>query len=250
MAIINTTWNGYEVIGEKYKIKNIGDNNARIKKIYLDNVNQYLLGNTSYTPIQGFIFYQNLYPFKFFNDPVFSNGVVVSDLDVAFYLSGTQIPVYETPSIQNYSGYPGPMSVSNVLTGSSITQIQYLTGEGITVVNPNQIIGTSINLYDRPLKDAYRANKTYTLRPYGVNENEDELEIFIIFTPNMQMFGLYEADLVIEYEDPQGGIYTRKNTLKCLLKNNTNISEIDKTPEINVFSIDNVQLEGNEIFIS
>ena len=32
MAIINTTWNGYEVIGEKYTIKNIGDNDARIKK--------------------------------------------------------------------------------------------------------------------------------------------------------------------------------------------------------------------------
>tara|TARA_R100000541_G_scaffold18782_2_gene28662 strand:- start:2396 stop:3136 length:741 start_codon:yes stop_codon:yes gene_type:complete len=246
MAIINTTWNGYEVIGEKYTIKNIGNNDARIKKIYLDNVNQYLLGNTSYTPIQGFIFYQNLYPFKFYNDPIFSNGVVVSNLDVSFYLSGTQIPVYETPPIQNYLGYPGPMSVSNVLSSTT----QYLTGEGITVVNPNQFIGTSINLYNRPLKDTYRANKTYTLRTYGVNGNEDELEIFIIFTPNMQMFGLYEADLVIEYEDPQGVIFTRKNTLKCLLKNNTNISEIDKTPEINVFSIDNIQLEGNEIFIS
>ena len=47
MAIINTTWNGYEVIGEKYTIKNKAGVDAIIKEIYLDNVNSYLLNGNN-----------------------------------------------------------------------------------------------------------------------------------------------------------------------------------------------------------
>lgn len=246
MAIIQTTWNGYEVIGEKYKIRNISNSNAILKQIYLDNVNQYLLGSSNITLPQGFIFYQNLYAFKFFSNPIASSGVIENDLDVSFYLPGTEIPIYETPSIQNYNGYPGPMSVKNLPPGSPESQAEYLSGEGISVINPNENTEAYINLFNKPLRDYYRSNKTYTLRPYS--SSNDEVEIFIIFTPSLNLKGLYESDLIINYEQTTGSQYTRKNTLKCLISD-TNILEIDKTLENNIFSIDNVELEGNAIFI-
>lgn len=243
MAVIQTTWNGYEVIGEKYKIKNVSNGDAVIKQIYLNNVNPHLLGNSNTAPLQGFIFYQNLYAFKFYNNPVPSSGVVVSDLDISFILSGTNIPVYQTPSIQNYPGYPGPMSRYAPVNG----KLKYITGEGISVVNPDSPVIATINLFNQPLRDSYRAPKSYTLRPYS--STQDELEIFVIFTASLALKGLYEADLVINYEHPNGLKYTRKNTLKCVISD-SNILEVDKTLEANIFSIDNIELDGNSIFIN
>jgi len=247
MAIVNLSWNGHEVIGEKYKIRNKGLGDAVIKQIFINNVNLYLAGTSPNSPQQGFIFYQNLYAFKFYNNPIASDGVVVNNLDVSFYFAGTQIPLYQTPAIQNYNGYPGPMSIGTLPAGAPQYAIQYLSGEGIGVVNANQPFGTYIKLFGSRLRDYYRAPKTYVLRPY--DSTGDEIEIFIIFTPDRALRGLYEADLIINHETPEGFAAQHTNRLKCVISD-TNILEIDKTLESNIFSIDNIELENNAIFIN
>ena len=65
MAVSNIFWNGDFAFVNTYKIVNTGGGVARIKKIYLINRNEHILGgdnnNSSY-----YNFFEKKFPFKFF----------------------------------------------------------------------------------------------------------------------------------------------------------------------------------------
>jgi|TARA_R100000541_G_scaffold58659_1_gene70240 hypothetical protein len=246
MSIIQIeNWNGYKGIGERLRIINNGGT-AHIKKIYLNNDNQYLQGSNAAAPVTGYIFYHDLYAFKFYDNPTLTSGVVVGDLPIVFTIPGTNITVEDFPSIENYEGYPGPASVSILTAGSPAYLTQYIQGNGISVVNPNQFYGTYINLYNQPLKNYYRAPNSYTLPPYSVAG--DYIELFAIFIPNASLRGLYTADLIVEYEDDNGLLYIHTNTLTAKVTE-TNILEIDRTEEDDIFSIKSFVIGGDHQII-
>lgn len=246
MSIIQIeNWNGHSGVGEKLRIINNGGT-AHIKKIYLNNENQYLLGNNSNAPVTGNIFYHNLYAFKFYSNPTITSGVVVGDLPVLSTIQGTDISIEDFPSIENYEGYPGPNIVQSLTFGSPAYQTQYIQGQGISVVNPNQLFGTYINLFNQPLKNYYRAPNSYNLPSLSVAN--DYIELFVIFIPKLNLRGPYTAELIIEYEDANGLLYIHKNTLKAKVSE-TNIAEIDRTEEEDIFSIKSFVIGGNHQII-
>ena len=61
MAVVNVNWNGTQFIGERFKIRNVVDNTTiRIKHLFLNNTNEYLLSNANNLLPQGFVFYQEV----------------------------------------------------------------------------------------------------------------------------------------------------------------------------------------------
>ena len=243
MAVVNVNWNSTQVIGERLKIRNVVDTTTiKIKHLYLNNTNNYLLSNTNNLLPYGFIFYHEYYPFKFFNDPIITDGVVIENLD-----SNVIIPNFFSaevnPGFFNFNGFANPFSVRNLPIGAPLYQSEYVTGPGITVVDSSVINPGTVKLFNYNLRDLYRAPKIYNLPAYSVNN--DELEIFVIFTPNISFRGEYKAELTIKYND---GVQDKihKNTIKCNILD-SNFSEVDRTLEQNIFSIEGVQLEGNAI---
>ena len=243
MAVVEVNWNGTQVIGERLKIRNIIDNTTiRIKHLFLNNTNNYLLSNTSNLLPQGFVFYHEYFAFKFFNAPIATQGVVIEDLDT-FEAIPNLVFKEINPGFFTFNGFANPFSVRYFPAGQPLYQVQYVSGPGITVVDATFLNEGTVKLFNYNLRDLYRAPKVYNLPAYS--ENNDELEIFVIFTPNVTFRGEYEAELTIKYNDGfMDKVHT--NTIKCNVQN-SNFSEVDKTLEQNIFSIEGVQLEGNTI---
>ena len=186
-------------------------------------------------------FIRRYYPFKFFNAPIATEGVVIEDLDTIEIVPNLVFRELN-PGFFNFNGFANPFSVRYFPAGQPLYQIQYVT-ECSTVVGANVLNEGTVKLFNYNLRDLYRAPKVYNLPAYSTNN--DELEIFVIFTPNITFRGEYNAELTIKYNDGfMDKVHT--NTIKCVVQN-SNFAEVDKTLEQNIFSIEGVELEGNAI---
>tara|TARA_R100000742_G_C4256504_1_gene74383 strand:- start:273 stop:1019 length:747 start_codon:yes stop_codon:yes gene_type:complete len=245
MPLEDIAWNGDLVIGQRFKIRNVSDNDiAKINHIYLDNINNYLLSNTNNQLPQGFVFYHEYYPFKFFNAPIKTPGVTTENINTIEIIPDI-LSIEQNPGFSFYSGYPNPFSISTSEIGAPLYETQYISGPGISVEDVSITNPGTVKLFNYNLRDLYRAPEIYNLPPYDLLG--DELEICIIFTPNNQFRGEYTSELIIKYSDGNGILNkVHKNTIVCTLTN-SNFSEVDKTLNENIFSIDNVQIESQMI---
>ena len=229
MAVSNIFWNGDFAFVNTYKIVNTGGGVARIKKIYLINRNEHILGgdnnNSSY-----YNFFEKKFPFKFFRPPSKTPGV--SNGYLQSYISWD----IEQPQYNFVSPF-----FRYEIQGN---EIKYMTGQDL--VRTNELDDSEYKLYGKSLLALYRAPNTFDLPAFSLAN--DFIQLTIMFNGDTGLDGDYYADLHIEYLDVDNINVNFVTTIKATV-NNSNIVEMDFISKDDIESVIGYEIFGNAITI-
>lgn len=248
--IQNLVWNGITGKIERFFIRNTGNTELTIDKLYIRNENDFV-STSNVLDANTSDFNHTYYPWKFLPETLsYSNNPPISNLDVREgFIYGNIEPLM----LEVFPSSPASQTV-NPLHYPSFNSGYYIWPSGLGITQPlNNLYHTNQSqLYGQNVRDYYRLPNKVTLAPYDTGLDPSGHQISIVVACHPLVKGSYKGSINIDYTyiNPYGE--TKESKLSVNLtayKVFANFQELDKTADTNIFSLEGVSLEGRTISI-